>query len=44
LTDPEFIEFMAKDIFEFAELWDRSHEGKYASVGEMGFPNLCNQG
>ena len=44
MTDPETIEFMEKDVFEFAELWNRSNEGKSASVGEMGFPNLCNQG
>lgn len=44
MTDPEIIEFTGKDVFVFTELWNRSHEGKSASVGEMGFPNLCNQG
>lgn len=44
VTDPETIEFTEEDVFEFAELWNRSQEGKSASVGEMGFPNFCNQG
>lgn len=38
MTDPEIIEFMGMDVFEFPELWNRSHEGKSVSVSEMGFP------
>lgn len=44
MNDPEIVEFAGKDVFEFAELWNRSHEGKSASVGEMCFPNLCHHG
>lgn len=38
VTDPEIIELMGMDVLEFPELWNRSHEGKSLSVGEMGFP------
>lgn len=36
MTDPEIIEFMGMDVFEFPELWNRSHEGKSFSVEEKG--------
>lgn len=32
-----------QDLFEFAEFWNRSHERKSVSVGEMGIPDSCSQ-